>query len=226
MAAPALLALAILAWWVRSYWMMDSFDHSDVYAVEVARRDEAAGHTIFVFVCTGVQRRLASCRGCVGYTWRRVVFEDTSSEQAGDFVLQWAQHRGRGVQFITWNAANWYGTNACPAFPWRTLGFWFYTERNAPGSALSRFDVIVPYWALLLAPAAWWARRLRREPYRPGLCARCGYDLRASTGRCPECGELIPAATNMSASTTPMRSSVSPSSNCLPSPGQSKGTGE
>ena len=54
----------------------------------------------------------------------------------------------------------------------------------------------VPFWSLVLLaalpPAAWTAGQLRRRRasrrHRPGLCPRCGYDLRATPGRCPECG--------------------------------------
>lgn len=40
--------------------------------------------------------------------------------------------------------------------------------------------------------SAWDYWRFRRRA-RAGLCGYCGYDLRSSTGRCPECGEPLPA---------------------------------
>jgi hypothetical protein len=63
----------------------------------------------------------------------------------------------------------------------------------------------IPYWAVvavgMVIPAAWvtqiavpwlWRLRAERARRRVGLCVRCGYDLRASKERCPECGTLVP----------------------------------
>jgi hypothetical protein len=65
------------------------------------------------------------------------------------------------------------------------------------------WDAAVPIWFLLflamLFPSTQVIRRLKksRASHRlaEGFCAKCGYDLRASKERCPECGKPIPGKT-------------------------------
>ena len=64
-----------------------------------------------------------------------------------------------------------------------------------------RYVFEVPFWLLFIllgiAPTYWLLgppRRLRRRR-KLGLCKHCGYDLRATPERCPECGTPATPAT-------------------------------
>jgi len=81
---------------------------------------------------------------------------------------------------------------------WFWHGFGLLTSHEDPGDDPTRHIALaLPHWFLLvislLPTALCCVKRWRREHLRvaraaAGLCLICGYDLRASVVRCPECG--------------------------------------
>ena len=95
---------------------------------------------------------------------------------------------------------------SAPSIPvrWGIAGFAYHS-----GDALDSHSIqfVTPYWPcvtlatiVLVYQSSSAVRRARRRRQR--LCVECNYDLRASTGRCPECGHPIPAS-NPAANTAP-----------------------
>ena len=70
------------------------------------------------------------------------------------------------------------------------------------------YTLIVPHYAIALLsallPIIWFRRYLNeRRSARVGCCVECGYDLRATPDRCPECGAIPNASKTSKADPAP-----------------------
>jgi hypothetical protein len=95
---------------------------------------------------------------------------------------------GRGVP---WGSPDWY--------------FGYARELKFPFHILMRYAAILP--CLWLMTLLLHIRRQRRRRLQQ-LCLNCGYDLRASTDQCPECGQPIP--TPLTSPPSPLQTPSSP----------------
>jgi len=78
----------------------------------------------------------------------------------------------------------------------RPLGSSGIKGKSQPGHGWS---ATIPFWPVFVLAALspmvwllqWWSsRRVRFERVSQGKCSTCGYDLRATPERCPECGTI------------------------------------
>ena len=157
-AVATVLALA----WLRSYWVSDGVFWKD----------------------KRVMLRVMSSRGqvLVGY-WRSVGTHDFPQVGIG-----YTRRLPRDVAEMAVRPE----IGSAPDWRWSRLGL--VLERDQ-GSIARGWVAIVPYWVVLLAVATLafgkrllWTPIVRRRRRRRGRCVACGYDLRGSTDRCPECG--------------------------------------
>jgi hypothetical protein len=154
------MALATVVLWIRSYWVVDN----------LVVPTEAAEHEI------------SSAMGRLRY----LSLQDRPTMSGAVWGRQWTD------QLI----ADWHATFLTPAVggEWTRFGFGvddgrvqIYRYRRywvRMGNALLVFLIVPAVWAV----RAWRRHLLKRRREWYGLCPACGYDIRATPGRCPECG--------------------------------------
>jgi hypothetical protein len=169
-----LCLVAMVVLWVRSRWMFDSMSVFWGHNTE----------TGWKWVNIGLTSRL---EGCV-VSGERLPDENPPLDRTHYGPVIEVHSRGRMRL-----------DDEAPPGPWNRFGFFHekYTSVavGAPPSLLYH-AIGFPHWFLLPFFAAMplmglrrtWIRRRRA---RMGLCVKCGYDLRASPDRCPECGATV-----------------------------------
>src|SRR5688500_13717536 len=190
-ALSLLLSVAACGTWVRSHLAPESVERW---------RNRMEGPQ-----CRTDRFRLVSSCGGIGFVrdFRRLTLSDPIPPSARSDEWYWQRLR---LDPDETNAARYYAGGVVISGR-RLLGFGFSSIAsppylNRPTDVDRSWSVTVPWAAVALlfgaAPGARGVSRLRlalrrRRQRRAGLCRRCGYDLRATPGRCPECG-TVPAA--------------------------------
>lgn len=162
----ALLATATIAVWVRSYWTSESIIH--VRLASPARVVLAATHPgELSLACWHVERDMRHLAKMYPEGWHFGSTPATTPDYSAS--ASWLVFSGH--------------------FDWAIL--------DRP----TRDDVIIsaefPLWVPVIVLVSLGAVPLiapfrRRARRRRGLCEKCGYDLRATPDRCPECGTVPP----------------------------------
>jgi hypothetical protein len=160
--------------WVRSYWRSDRVDW------------RTRGGSRYVWTAQG--------HLVVGFS---VI--DVSGEPAKNFGLTYVNDAPlRPYNFFLYA----YPDPTETQINWERGGFAWYQRRKVRESL--SVIAIAPFWSVAVAtallPGMWmigrWGGARRR---RRGLCLACGYDLRASPERCPECGVRADASSRIAA---------------------------
>jgi hypothetical protein len=179
-AISLLLFVAVAVMWARSYLWGDAVDWKRGNAVLEIR--SGAGHI-------ALQRS----------PWFSGNFPNGSFRRWSEALVQTERQQERDI--ISGDVEFWDRWMWQPQREIRFLGFtlsWAkgLTVQNWPGAHVF-WSVETPYWFWLMvaavAPGAkllgW---RLRLNQIKKGVCVNCGYDLRATPDKCPECGTIPP----------------------------------
>jgi hypothetical protein len=177
---PVVLPAAVLVLWVRSHLANDWLRY--------ARASDAGPDKWFYRV------EFVTRRGTVSLNTSRRAYENNevvAARLAREAGLRWDLFQ----EVRPWQPA---GAWSRMLTRWQRLGFDYErtTQSFLGDPRYGWLTVTAPYWSLTLVAALPLLVRTARVLHRrrraaAGLCRNCGYDLRASGDRCPECGQAV-----------------------------------
>ena len=193
-ALSLLLFLAVVVLWVRSHLVYEQVgritpDHGADILRSASGRLHFARHSYWdhTFTMDGKWRHRVGVQAPTNWPQREY------QRPAGE-VLGFARYVGTAY---TW-PGHVHGIPQ-PLPPKNDPRWWrdHYRVWVVPHWALAAATGLLPAWWLVKHPPRTWESPLARRRRAKGLCGRCGYDLRATPGRCPECGATAPAAAGL-----------------------------
>lgn len=177
-AISLLLCAGVCVLWARSYWLLDSWFVRRGWTESI---DRDPGHVLRMRTW-----RVTSNAGRLALDWDDLTEDlhpDDNRSDAHGYRLSHFEGKMHPGLF----------QRSGPLY--RRVGFWSdsgpYQGRHTQGNAAT---YVAPHWLFVtlfaVLPLTYGVRMRTRALWdRSGRCRHCGYDLRATPDRCPECGE-------------------------------------